>query len=150
MQVRHTLCLHLLRARPAPPELLFQSPEDFFDLLAVAVMPLEFCRREDGVVRDEVAPPVVDDTDLVADLPQPLKMPPLFSDFSVRPVQTVRGAAHLQMRSHPLVYLRGITLHPPEDSDVIHRQPSLAHHLFEIAVTERNQQTIAGSSTLVR
>jgi hypothetical protein len=35
-----------------------------------------------------------------------------------------------------LINLRRLALHPPEDGDVLHAQPALAHHLLEVAVRE--------------
>lgn len=34
----------------------------------------------------------------------------------------------------PLVNLRRVPLHPPEDGNVIYAQPALTHHLLEIPV----------------
>ncbi len=67
----------------------------------------------------------------------PVKVLPFFTDFNVRLVEAVRRAAHLQVGTHSPVHLRRVTLDPPEDGDVIYRQPALAHHLFEISVAER-------------
>jgi len=38
--------------------------------------------------------------------------------------------------AHPLVNLRGVTLYPPPDGRMIHREAALAHSLLEVSVRE--------------
>jgi hypothetical protein len=67
----------------------------------------------------------------------PVKIFPLCADFDIRLIQAIRGAAHLQVRAHPPVDLRRVTLDPSEDGDVVYSQPTLSHHLLDISVAKR-------------
>jgi hypothetical protein len=55
-------------------------------------------------------------------------------DFDVGLIHPVRSATHLQMLTDALVNLRRVSLDPPEDGQVIHIEPALTHHLFDVAV----------------
>jgi hypothetical protein len=61
---------------------------------------------------------------------------PLGADLHIRLVEAEGGAAHLQIRTHPLINLRRVTLYPPPHYRVIHRVSAFAHHLLEIAIGE--------------
>lgn len=69
MQMSH-LRPGFLRAGSAPAKLLFQETEDFFDLLAQSVVPLQCARRKLRVIGHKVASPVFDDHHLMLDLTQ--------------------------------------------------------------------------------
>ena len=64
----------------------------------------------------------------------PVKALSFFADFHVSLVGAARRAAHLQVCAHSLVDLRRVAVDPPEDGDLIYRQPALAHHLLLISV----------------
>ena len=55
-------------------------------------------------------------------------------DLDVSLVDSIRRAAHLQMRTDALVYLRSIALYPTKDGRVVYVESALAHHLFYVAV----------------
>ena len=65
-----------------------------------------------------------------------VKIFPLRADLHVRLVEAVGGAAHLQVRAHPLVDLWSVTLHPAEDGRLVYGESPLPHHLLQVAVRE--------------
>jgi hypothetical protein len=56
------------------------------------------------------------------------------TDLDVGLINSIRSAAHFQMLADSLIDLRGIPLYPAEHGRVIHIEPALTHHLFDITV----------------
>src|SRR3954471_10668627 len=52
---------------------------------------------------------------------------PFRTDLDVGLIEAVGSAAHLQVRPHPLVDLRRVTLYPPENRHMIHGQSALSY-----------------------
>jgi hypothetical protein len=56
--------------------------------------------------------------------------------FDVRLINAIRSAREFQMLPDPLIDLGGILLNPAEDSSMVHSQPTLSHHLFQVPIAE--------------
>ena len=66
-----------------------------------------------------------------------VKILPLRADLHISLIEAIRRAAHLQVRSHTLIDLRGVALYPPENRHMIYSQPARSHHLRQVSVAQR-------------
>lgn len=58
------------------------------------------------------------------------------SDFGICLIDSIGGAAHLQIWANSLVNLRRVSLEPSPNSRMVHSKPTFSHHLFQVAVRE--------------